>query len=42
MMGFTLVAAQATGVLDERFPKLLAYVGRLASRPALQKLLADS
>jgi glutathione S-transferase len=29
------------GVLDERFPNLAAYLARLASRPALQKVLAD-
>ncbi len=41
MMGFTLIAARSLAVLDDRFPKLLAYVGRLASRPAFQKLLAE-
>jgi len=41
MMCFTLVAAQAAGILDDRFPQLLAYTKRLASRPALQKLVAD-
>jgi glutathione S-transferase len=40
MMGFTLVAAQLLGVLDQRFPVLLAYVARLQSRPAFQKALA--
>ena len=40
MMGFTLIAGQSVGVLDDRFPRLLAYVGRLLERPALQKLLA--
>lgn len=37
MLGFTLVAAQVVGVLDERFPKTNAYLGRLLARPALQK-----
>jgi glutathione S-transferase len=41
MMGFTLIAAQAVGVLDARFPKLQTYVGRLLDRPALQKLAAE-
>ncbi len=41
MMGFTVFAAQSAGVLDERFPNLAAYLARLASRPALQKVLAD-
>jgi glutathione S-transferase len=37
MMGFTLVAAQFLGVLDERFPRLGAYAARLQARPAFQK-----
>jgi len=37
MMGFTLLAAQAVGVLDERFPVTTAYLARLLERPALQK-----
>ena len=41
MMGFTVIAGQALGVIDDRFPGLLAYAQRLASRPALQKLLAE-
>ena len=41
MMGFTLVAGASLGLLDDRFPALQAYVGRLTSRPALQKLLAE-
>jgi glutathione S-transferase len=40
MMGFTLVAAQMLGVLDERFPKLAAYIGRLETRSAYRKALA--
>lgn len=36
MMGFTLVAAQTVGLLDERFPNLQAYIARLAARPAFQ------
>jgi len=37
MMGFTLVAARVLGVLDDRFPKVNAYLDRLAKRPAFQK-----
>ena len=40
MMGFTLVAAQLLGVLDDRHPNLAAYVTRLAGRPAFQKAVA--
>jgi glutathione S-transferase len=40
MMGFTLIAAQALGVLDDRYPGLNDYVGRLQARPAFQKALA--
>ena len=39
MMGFTLFAAQAVGVLDSRFPIINAYLSRLQERPALQKVL---
>jgi len=41
MMGFTLAAARSLGLLDERFPRLQAYLGRLLARPALQRVLAD-
>lgn len=37
MLGFTLVAGQALGVLDDRFPKTNTYLARLVSRPAFQK-----
>jgi glutathione S-transferase len=40
MMGFTLLAARTLGVLDDRYPKLGAYLERLTSRHALQKTLA--
>jgi len=40
MMGFTLLAAQAVGVLDERFPVTTAYLHRLLDRPALQKAVS--
>lgn len=36
MMGFTLRAAVLLGVLDERYPRLQRYVGRLEARPAFQ------
>lgn len=41
MMAFTLLAAQSVGVLDDRFPKLKAYLAHLMARPAFQKLLAE-
>jgi glutathione S-transferase len=37
MMGFTLLAARLLGVLDERFPRLEAYLARLECRPAFQR-----
>jgi glutathione S-transferase len=40
MLGFTLVAGQVLGVLDERFPKTNAYLARLLERPAFQKAAA--
>ena len=40
MMGFTLVAAQLLGVLDDRYPGLNAYLMRLMNRPAFQKAAA--
>jgi len=40
MMGFTLVAAQLIGVLDDRHPVLQAYTARLQARPKLQKVIA--
>ena len=39
MLGFTLSAARAFGILDDRFTRLNAYSKRLESRPALQKAL---
>jgi glutathione S-transferase len=41
MMGFTLIAAQVVGVLDETMPNLAAYLGRLTSRPAFVRATAD-
>ena len=40
MMGFTVVAAQVVGLLDERFPALAGYMARLRERPAFQRALA--
>ena len=40
MIGFTVFAAQTVGVLDQRFPNLQAYLGRLQQRPALQRAMA--
>ena len=36
MMGYSLALAQRMGVLDDRYPKLLAYLGRLEARPGFQ------
>ena len=37
MTGFTLTAARNLGVLDERYPALMAYLARLEARPAYQR-----
>jgi len=39
MMGFTLFAARALGVLDDRYANLNRYLARLEQRPAFQKSL---
>jgi glutathione S-transferase len=36
MMGFTLFAARALGVLDDRYPNLTSYLARLEARPAFR------
>ena len=36
MMGYSLALAQRMGVLDERYPKVLAYLSRLEARPGFQ------
>jgi glutathione S-transferase len=41
MMGFTLLAAQSVGALDDRHPKVKVYLQRLLERPALQKVAAQ-
>ena len=41
MLGFTLAAAQLVGVLDERYPRTAAYLGRLIERPAFVRASAD-
>lgn len=40
MLGFTLEAAQALGVLSGRHPGVQAYLARLEARPGFQKALA--
>ena len=40
MMAFTLFAAQVFGVLDGRFPRLVAYLERLQARPAYVRAAA--
>jgi len=37
MMGFTLFAARALGVLDDRYPSVTRYLARLEERPAFRK-----
>jgi glutathione S-transferase len=37
MMGFTVGAAQLTGLLGDGFPELQRYMARLQARPALQR-----
>jgi glutathione S-transferase len=37
MMGFTLFAARALGVLDDRYPNVTRYLARLEERPAFRK-----
>ena len=39
MMGFTLFAARALGVLDDRYANVNRYIARLEQRPAFQKAL---
>lgn len=41
MMGFTLGAARVLGVLDERYPRIDAYLARLEVRRAFQRATAD-
>jgi glutathione S-transferase len=38
---FTVAAARALGVLDDRHPNLQAYLSRLEARPAFQRAVAD-
>ena len=42
MMGYSLALAQRLGVLDERYPNVVAYMGRLEGRPGFQIAFADS
>ena len=41
MMGYSLALAQRLGVLDERYPNVVAYMGRLEARPGFQIAFAD-
>ncbi len=41
MLGYTIAVAEIFGVLDEQFPGLKAYFGRLAARPAFKWAVAD-
>ena len=41
MMGYSLALAQRLGVLDERYPNVVAYMGRLEGRPGFQIAFAD-
>lgn len=41
MMGYSLALAQRLGVLDERYPNVVAYMGRLEGRPEFQIAFAD-
>jgi glutathione S-transferase len=40
MMGVTLLIARRLKALDDRYPKLAAYLARLEARPALKKALS--
>ena len=39
MVGYTLLVAKAFGVLDQGFPRVEAYLGRLTGRPAFRTAL---
>ncbi len=41
MMGFTVWVAKLLGVLDDRFPRLQAYLKRLEARPGFRKAAAS-
>ena len=41
MMGYSLALAQRMEVLDERYPNVVAYMGRLEARPGYQLAFAD-
>lgn len=42
MMGYSLALAQRLGVLDDRYPRLVTYMGRLEARPGFQIAFADA
>jgi glutathione S-transferase len=41
MLGYTVLVAQAFGILGEARPNLAAYLARLTARPAMRKALAS-
>lgn len=41
MMGYSLALAQRLAVLDEKYPNVVAYMGRLEGRPGFQIAFAD-
>ncbi len=42
MMGYSLALAQRLGLLDERYPNVVAYMGRLEARPGFRIGFADA
>jgi len=41
MMGFTVIAGQALGIVDKNFPSLSDYSARSQTCPALQKAISQ-
>jgi glutathione S-transferase len=41
MMGYTLLVARMFGVLNENYPNVAGYLGRLEARPAFQKAMRE-
>ena len=42
MMGYSLALAQRLEVLNERYPNVVAYMGRLQDRPGFRIAFADA
>ena len=40
MVGYTVLVAKAFGIVDERYPRVDAYVSRLTKRPAPSRSLS--